>query len=252
MTIQRKKRGVRVADGQQNCLRRVNSLSCKHDTVATKRTDCRCDSGCRTCDYHMIFTWGSLLANKPRLFPATWQGVACIVHGMVDQDEGLISGLFSPIDNGSGGWCYDFNHCHFSYVSNQKYLASDVLKCLCMHLLCPPPIHATESMWESRHSPENTLLWRQCSLGAHCLYHSLLYGEYKTRWEIRFLQSSSVVSRKLDSCCWRLPLQELQRRSDMLLFWWDDNCVSFVAYNESRWCRLVMICRNTKMHLQVH
>ena len=55
-----------------------------------------------------------------------------------------------------------------------------------MPLLCPPSIHATETMWESRHSPEHALHWRQCSLGAHRLYHCLLYGKYETVWERRF------------------------------------------------------------------
>ena len=43
---------------------------------------------------------------------------------MADQDEGLISGLFTT--NGSGGseWCYDYNQCHFHYVSHLISVAS--------------------------------------------------------------------------------------------------------------------------------
>ena len=39
---------------------------------------------------------------------------------MADLDAGLVSGLFGN-DSGGGveenGWCYDYDHCHFSYVS---------------------------------------------------------------------------------------------------------------------------------------
>ena len=60
---------------------------------------------------------------------------------MADLDAGLFSGLFR--NNGSGGdvdeWCYDYNHCHFRYVSGSiVYLqGSSACSVLCTnYILC--------------------------------------------------------------------------------------------------------------------
>ena len=73
-------------------------------------------------------------ANKPHLYivfymqylyrPCTLYCMYCAfiiipaVQKMADRDEGLVSELFSGKNSSeSGGWCYDYNRCHFQYVS---------------------------------------------------------------------------------------------------------------------------------------
>ena len=64
---------------------------------------------------------------------------------MADQDAGLVSGLFG---NSSGDsvetneWCYDYDNCHFPYVSEQD-LCQESIQHAQLHFVC---LISTESL----------------------------------------------------------------------------------------------------------